>query len=136
MITISQPTKYFPEEAVKFWDKLKVFSGLWEQVGTGKYLPIVVIDGENLGPDGNREEIADLHGKPYLIAGMPQAEYIGCRETEKGTFLYWKDKEGNYYEEILGVMEVERWFREIEKKNKKRASRGDWMPGEPLENST
>lgn len=128
--------KCFPESSLAFWDKLRIFSGLWEQVKTGGYLPIVVTkDGENLGTDGDPIEIdrARQNRKAYMISGWPTAEYIGCRETETATWLYWRDSEGNYYEDLLGVMEVERWYREVQKRNKK-ASGGNRMPGsEPID---
>ena len=113
--------KYFPEGSQQFWDKLGCFSGFWEQVETGGYLPIVVIDGENLGTDGDQEEIEKAkHGTgSYMISGFPTATYIGCWETENAVFLFWKDAEGNYYQDVLGVMEVERWYREVTKKRKK-----------------
>lgn len=127
---MSKSTKYFPKESISFWDKLGCFSGLWEQVVTGGYLPIVVIDGENLGTDGNLEEIdrKERLAKPYVIAGFPPAVHIGSRTNEKGTWLYWKDSSGTYYSDIVGVMEVERWFREVSRR-KKKASGCIRMPG-------
>ena len=81
----------------------------------------MVIDGENLGVDGDQEEIekAKYGTGSYMVSGWPKAVYIGCRETENAVFLFWKDNEGKYYQDILGVMEVERWYREVTKKTKK-----------------
>lgn len=115
-------TKYFPKESLPFWDRLQCFSGMWEEVETGKYLPIAVSpDGVNLGTDGDLEEIAraEQKTKTYKIAGFPPATYIGSRETEKATYLFWEGKEGTYYMDDVGTMEVERWFREVQKKQKK-----------------
>lgn len=115
-------TKYFPGESLAFWDKLRCFSGLWEEVETGKYLPIAISeDGENLGTDGDPEGIAkaDQKAKAYMVSGFPKATYIGSREMEKATYLYWQDADGTYYTDIVGVMEVERWFRQVQKRQKK-----------------
>lgn len=114
---MEEKVKYFPEESLSFWDKLRCFSGMWEQVETGKYLPIVVIDGENLGTDGDQEEIEQIqNSKSYMVAGFPRATYIGCRGTERSVFLYWRAGDGTYYSDIAGVMEVERWACEVKKK--------------------
>lgn len=114
-------TKYFPRESLPFWDKLRCFPGLWEEVETGKFLPIAVSeDGENLGTDGDADEIDRAESaKTYKIAGFPPAEYIGSRETETATYLFWKDKEGTYYTDDVGTMEVERWFRGVQKRQEK-----------------
>lgn len=120
---MEEKVKYFPEESLSFWDKLRCFSGMWEQVETGKYLPIVISEErENLGVDGNPDEIAEAqHGAgSYMVSGWPSARYIGCREYANTTFLFWKDEEGKYYSDIVGVMEVERWFREIQEQDKKK----------------
>lgn len=120
MIIISAQNKYFQEGGLAFWDKLRCFSGLWEQVETGKYLPIVVsADGENLGTDGDQEEIERIKStKSYGIAGFPCAAYIGCVETENSVWLYWKAEDGTYYSDIAGVMEVERCVRESQERDR------------------
>lgn len=77
---MEEKVKYFPEESLSFWDKLRCFSGMWEQVETGKYLPIVISEeGENLGVDGNPDEIAEAQhgirmavGKIHRLPGICQ----------------------------------------------------------------
>lgn len=119
---MEEQTKYFPQESLPFWDKLRCFSGMWEQVETGKYLPIVISeDGENLGTDGDPEEVerAKKGSKAYMVSGWPSAKYIGSREDKKTTTLYWKSGEGKYFSDFVGVMEVERIVREAQKRQKK-----------------
>lgn len=90
-----------------------------------------------MGTDGMRSEIENMNNlKSFPLSDYPRARYIGCSEVENGTYLFWKGEDGTCYMGILGVMEVERWFQNIQKKNKKRASSSNWMPGEPLENNT
>ncbi len=116
-------TKYFPEESLKYWDKLGYFSGFWEQVETGKYLPLVVIDGENLGTDGDPEEVEKALRSPmrtYRLAGSPKALHIGSRESPYSTQLFWRDNAGNYYEDTVCVMEVDRWCQNVLDRNRKR----------------
>lgn len=116
MTIISAQNKYFPPESLAYWDKRHIFSGLWEEVETGGYLPLVVTEkGENLGTDGDIEEVMVAAGtaRAYMVSGCPQANYIGCRETERSVFLYWKDSEGTYYEDMVGVMEMYRWASEV-----------------------
>lgn len=117
---MGERTKYFPREGLPFWDRLRCFSGMWEQVETGKYLPIVISeDGENLGVEGDPEEVerAKRDSRAYMVSGRPPAAYIGCREYENSTYLYWKGSEGAYYSDIVGVMEMERIAREAHKRN-------------------
>lgn len=116
-------TKYFPEESLPFWDRLRCFSGIWEEVEYQKYLPVVVSeDGEILGTEGSREEVrmAQKKSEGYRIAGYPPALHIGARETENAVTLYWRADDGTYYSDSVGVMEMERWFREIQKKETKK----------------
>ncbi len=86
---------------------------------------MVSAEGENLGTGGDPEEImkAEASAKPYLISGCPRAAYIGAKEIPNGMLLYWKDADGIYYVDAVGVMETERWFQEIKKRQKKKSIR-------------
>lgn len=78
-------------------------------------------DGEIFGTEGDPDEVARAQEKPkpYGIAGYPPALHIGASETENAVTLYWRANDGIYYSDSVGVMEMERWFRELEKETKK-----------------
>lgn len=118
------------EEDRKRWNRMPLYI-LIGKMEAGELL-LVIRDGYIWGSEMDLQELGTAHGKARSFPGLSPpdgARYIGRRRCRTGVCLYWKDSGGNYWYDTERGQAFKAEMEAAQKKNKKMASRRNWMPG-------